>query len=178
MAGFRKHIWYKLLDEEGVPVSGAAVYIYKYNKPGIGTEINLFTYSGWLLNQPIYTDGNGVFEFYVKDDILSKNYGVGWSDQIIISWNDGAGKSGIIRGDHIFGEYKQANTLSPITSATDYTSKLNKAISNYLGYLIDNHVDSFFGSIHGCGSSSSSSSSSTSTADSSSSSSDSSAWPT
>jgi len=168
MAGFRKHIWYKLLDEEGVPVSGAAVYIYKYNKPGIGSEINLFTYSGWLLDQPIYTNANGVFEFYVKDDLLSKNYGVSWSDQIIISWNKDD-KSGIIRGDHIFGEYKQANTLSPITSATDYTSKLNKAISNYLGYLIDNHVDSAFGNIHGCGSSSSSSSSSSSVSSSSSS---------
>lgn len=172
MAGFRKHIWYKLLDEEGIPVSGAAVYIYKYNKPGIGTEINLFTtYNGnYVYNQPIYTDGNGVFEFYVKDDILSKNYGVGWSDQIIVSWNKDD-KSGIIRGDHIFGEYKQSNTLSPPTSATDYTSKLNKTISNYLGYLIDGHVDSAFGSIHGCGSSSSSSSSSTSSSSESSSSS-------
>ena len=160
MAGFRKHIWYKLLDEEGVPVSGAQVYIYKYNKPGIGNEIPLFTYSGYLLDQPIYTDANGVFEFYVKDDILSKNYGVSWSDQIIISWNDGIDKSGIIRGDHIFGEYKQGNTLSPPTSSTDYTSKLNKTISNYLGYLINSHVTGAFGAIHGCDSSSSSSSSS------------------
>ena len=68
MAGFYNHIWYKLLSEEGVPLSGASILLYDYSNP----TVQLLTYnaSGGALTQPLITDNNGVFDFYVRDHIL------------------------------------------------------------------------------------------------------------
>jgi hypothetical protein len=63
--GFLNHIWYKLLDEEGVPIPSAAVYIYSLN----GNTLTLYNASGGSASNPVYTDSTGAFEFYVKDDI-------------------------------------------------------------------------------------------------------------
>ena len=164
MAGFYNHIWYKLLSEEGVPLSGASIWLYDYSNP----TVQLLTYnaSGGALTQPLITDNNGVFDFYVRDHILDINFGYEWDTQFIISWSKDD-KSGVIRGDHLFGEYESV-------SLSGNTARRNKAISNYLGYKWNQHVDFLFGDVPGCGSSSSSSSSTSSSSSSSNSSSSSS----
>jgi hypothetical protein len=157
--GFRNHKWYKLLDEEGVPIPSASVWIYDYKRPTI--ELTLFDADDNLLTQPIYTTSEGVLEFYVKDHIRSSTNGYTWDTQFVISWSKDD-KSGIIRGDHLFGEFESV-TLS------GNVGRLNKAISNFIGWNINAHVDFDFGSTNRCGSSSSSSSSTSSSSSSSSS---------
>ena len=155
--GFFNHIWYKLLDEEGIPVPTASVWIYDYKNPT--TELTLFDENGDMLTQPISTDSEGVFEFYVKDHIRSAVDGYEWDTQFIISWSKDD-KSGLIRGDHLWGEFKSVNVSGNL-------ARLNKAISNFFGWTIDTHVDFEFGSTNRCGSSSSSSSSTSSSSSSS-----------
>ena len=144
--GFLNHIWYKLLDEEGIPMPSASVWLYWYRNPV--TPLNVFDENENALVQPLSTDSNGVLEFYVKDIIKS---GYRWDTQFIISWAKDD-KSGIIRGDHLWGNFDTANI-----SGSDGT--LNKTISNFIGWTINNHVDFKFGTTERCGSSSSSSSS-------------------
>ena len=147
--GFFNHIWYKLLDEEGIPIPTASVWIYDYKNPL--TQLTLFDENGDVLTQPISTDTEGILEFYVKDHIRSAVDGYEWDTQFIISWSKDD-KSGLIRGDHLWGEFKSVNVSGNL-------SRLNKAISNFYGWTIDTHVDFEFGSTNRCGSSSSSSSS-------------------
>jgi hypothetical protein len=159
--GFLNHIWYKLLNEEGVPVSGAEVYIYALNlSPLIIYESDGLT----EITQPIITTSGGVFEFYVQDDIGVPSGATGhysWETEYIISWNDGLGQSGIIQGDALFGRYAQVDE-------TDSSStRVNKSMSNYLGWFIQDHIDFMFGTTQNCGSSSSSSSSQSSSSSSS-----------
>jgi hypothetical protein len=150
--GFLNHIWYKLLDEEGIPLPSASVWIYWYRNPI--TELNLFDENEDAITQPLLTDSNGILEFYVKDHIKSPTQGYHWDTQFIISWMKDD-KSGIIRGDHLWGNFDSANL-----SGSDGT--LNKTISNFLGWTINTHADFQFGSTQRCGSSSSSSSSTSS----------------
>jgi hypothetical protein len=157
--GFLNHIWYKLLDEEGVPIPSAAVYIYSLN----GNTLTLYNASGGSASNPVYTDSTGAFEFYVKDDIgvpSGSNGYYPWDTEYIISWNNGV-ESGIIRGDALFGRYGQ------IDETDSGNTRLNKALSNYMGWVIQDHVDFQFGVTARCGSSSSSSSSTSSTSSSS-----------
>ena len=150
--GFLNHIWYKLLDEEGIPLPSASVWIYWYRNPV--TELNLFDENEDAITQPLTTDANGVLEFYVKDFIKSPTEGYHWDTQYIISWMKDD-KSGLIQGDHLWGNFDSANL-----SGSDGT--LNKTISNFLGWTINTHADFKFGSTQRCGSSSSSSSSTSS----------------
>jgi len=147
--GFLNHRWYKLLDEEGIPMPSASVWLYDYKNPTI--QLTLFDVSGDPLTQPLSTDSEGILEFYVKDHISSSTDGYTWDTQFIISWSYGI-KSGIIRGDHLFGEFESA-TLS------GNVGRLNRAISNFVGWNVNKHVDFDFGTTKKCGSSSSSSSS-------------------
>jgi hypothetical protein len=147
--GFLNHIWYKLRNEEGIPIPSASVWLYEYGNPT--TELYLFDENGDALTQPISTDSDGVMEFYVKDHIRSSVYGYTWDTQFIISWSKDD-KSGLIRGEHLFGEFESADL-------NGHLGRLNKAISNFVGWNIDNHVDFDMGSTVRCGSSSSSSSS-------------------
>jgi hypothetical protein len=150
MAGFRNHIWYKLLDEEGIPVSGGSIWLYNYKRP---TEpLRIFDVNGDTATYPLTTDVNGAFDFYVRDYIYSASTGYTWNQQFIISWSKDD-KSGLIRGDHLWGEFESI-------TVTGGLARLNKAMSNNLGWMFNNHVDGKFGLIVGCGSSSSSSSSS------------------
>jgi len=163
--GFLNHIWYKLLDEEGRPISNAEVYIYTLNL----NLLTIYEADGLTeITQPIVTTSGGVFEFYVQDDIGVPSGAVGhypWDTEYIISWNDGLSQSGIIEGDALFGRYAQVDE-------TDSSStRVNKAISNFIGWTIQDHIDFMFGTTDRCGSSSSSSSSDSSSSVSSSSSS-------
>lgn len=155
--GFLNHIWYKLLDEEGVPVSGGNVYIYEASNPT--TQILIYESDGLTqITQPIVTSSTGIFDFFVHDDIgvpsgiapsASGHYP--WETKYLISWSKDD-KSGILSGDSLFGEYDQVDE-------TDTNTRVNKALSNYLGWIIQDHVDFQFGTTQNCGSSSSSSSS-------------------
>lgn len=167
MRGFTKHFWYKILDDTGTPIPSASVFVYDHNSSI--TELNLFDSNEDVLSQPIMSDANGVVEFYVKDNIRSSADGYVWDKRFIISWSKDD-KSGIIRGDHLFGEFKAA-------SISSNTNRLNRTINNYLGWRFDEHVDFRIGFEHKCGYSSSSSSSSTSISSSSSSSSESAVAP-
>jgi hypothetical protein len=158
--GFCYHIWYKLLDEEGVPVPSASVWIYDHYNPT--TQLIIFDSNLDQITQPLLTTSAGVLDFYVKDHIKSITEGYVWDTQYIVSWSKDD-KSGIIRGDHLFGEFESVNVSGNL-------ARLNRAISNYQGWIIDNHVDFNFGVTHRCGSSSSSSSSSISSSSTSSSS--------
>jgi len=147
--GFLNHIWYKLLDEEGVPLDSASVWLYKY---GTTDELIVFDENENYLSQPLTTNSLGVLEFYVKDHIRPPTSGsYYWDDQYIISWLKDD-KSGIIRGDKLFGEYESVDE----TGSLDIR---NKAVSDYLGWLWESHTSFQFGTTTRCGSSSSSSSS-------------------
>lgn len=151
--GFLNHIWYKLLDEEGIPVSGANVFIYELLNPT--TEVVLYESDGTtVITQPLSTTGEGVFEFFVRDDIKANSvggHGYTWDTQYIISWSKDD-KSGIIRYDDLFGEFASVNISGS-------TTRLNKAISNFYGWTFEEHTNFMFGTTPRCGSSSSSSSS-------------------
>lgn len=164
MRGFFNHIWYKLLNEEGIPISGASIWIYDYENPV--DQLILFDENENQLTQPIFTDTEGIFDFYVKDHIKSETNGYVWDTQFIISWSKDD-KNGIIRGSHLFGDFDSVNLSGS-------NERLNKAISNFIGWSIDTHVDFNFGRTERCGSSSSSSSSESSSSSSSESSSSSS----
>lgn len=153
MSGFYNHIWYKLLDIDGVPIPSASIWIYEFDNPT--TEIILFDNNENQISQPISSDSNGVFEFYIKDNIRSSVNGYPWNTKFIISWSKDT-ESGIIKGDNLFGEFEVVS----LSGSAD--TNLNKTLSDYIGWSIDNHVDFDFGTTHRCGSSSSSSSSSTS----------------
>jgi hypothetical protein len=159
--GFYNHIWYKLLDEEGIPIPSASVWIYDHYNPT--TQLIIFDKNLDQITQPLLTTSAGVLDFYVKDHIKSITEGYIWDTQYIVSWSKDD-KSGIIRGDYLFGEFESVNVSGNL-------ARLNRAMSNYQGWTIDNHVDFNFGVTHGCGSSSSSSTSSSSISSSSSSSS-------
>jgi uncharacterized GH25 family protein len=61
--GFLNHIWYKLLDEEGRPISNATVFFYDKNLvPLITYTSNDMTTSASSAS----TNSQGVFEFYVQ----------------------------------------------------------------------------------------------------------------
>ncbi len=159
--GFRNHIWYKLLDDTGVPIPNANIFIYDYRNPT--TEIVIYDENGSELIQPITTDANGVFEFYVKDNINADDTGgtgYVWDTQFIISWSQGV-RSGIIQGDHLFGEFESVNVSGNL-------DRRNRAISDFLGWSFRTHVDFQVGDELRCGSLSSSSSSSSSNSSSSS----------
>lgn len=134
--GFLNHIWLKLLDEEGVPISGATIYLYEYVNGSLGSQLNICDSVGVSASQPIFTDYNGVFEFYVKDHIRANSeggYGYPWDTQYVISWSKDD-KSGVLTGDHLFGEFESVVTSGSNTS-------MNKAISNYIGWVLQTHVD-------------------------------------
>lgn len=151
--GFLKHIWYKLLDEEGVPIPSASVWLYEYASPA--TPLNVFDSNQDEITLPLQTDANGVLSFYVKDHIRSSTKGYIWDSQYILSWSKDD-KSGIIRGDHLFGEFESV-------SLSGNLSRLNRTISNYIGWKLNDHINFNFGTTVRCGSSSSSSSSTSST---------------
>ena len=148
--GFLQHICYKLLDEFGIPISNASVWIYDFANPT--TQLYIFDENLNLITQPLLTTSGGVIDFYVKDHIMSSTEGYTWNTQYIISWSKND-KSGIIKGDHLFGEFESVNINKT-------GRRLNKAISNFQGWTINNHVNFSFGSEYRCGLSSSSSSSS------------------
>ena len=157
--GFLNHIWFKLLSEEGVPVPSAAITVLSLNLQ----PITLFDSTGVSgSTDPIYTDTQGIFDFYVKDDIGNPSGGYPWNTRYVISWNDGVDKSGLINAGKLFGDYEQVDE-------TDTNSRINKAMSNWLGFEIEEHVNFMFGTTARCGSSSSSSSSESSSSESSSS---------
>jgi hypothetical protein len=158
--GFLQHIWYKLLDQTGVPINGASVWLYEYDNPT--TQLNVFDENLDPITQPLLTTSGGVLDFYVKDEFRSSTEGYVWDKQYIISWSKDD-KSGIIRGDHLFGEFKPVNLSGSST-------RRNKTISNYQGWSIENHMNFEFGLENRCGSTSSSSISSSSSSESSSSS--------
>lgn len=157
--GFFNHIWYKLLDEDGVPIPSASIWIYDYENPTI--QIVVFDSNERQVTQPLSTDSNGYFNFYVKDNIKSKTKGYSWDNRFIISWSKDD-KSGVVSGNHLFGEFKTV-------SVSGNTTRLSKAISNFYGWLFETHVDAGFGEGNRCISISSSSSSSSSDSSSSSS---------
>jgi hypothetical protein len=155
--GSCKHIWYKLITEEGIPIPSASVWLYDYANPT--TQLIIFDKNLDQITQPLLTTSGGVLDFYVKDDIKSATEGYVWDTQYIISWSKDD-KSGIINGDHLFGEYESVNVSGSSTV-------LNKTMSDFQGWTIDNHVNFKFGNVYRCGSSSSSSSTSTSSSSSS-----------
>jgi hypothetical protein len=161
--GFLNHIWYKLLDEEGVPLVGATIFIYDLSL----SPLTLYNASGGVITQPITSDSTGAFEFFVKDDIGVPSGSAGhypWDTEYRISWSKDD-KIGFISGDALFGRFAQVDE-------TDASStRVNKALSNFIGWTIQNHTDYMFGENDRCGSSSSSSSSQSSSSSSSSSSS-------
>jgi hypothetical protein len=56
-----------------------------------------------------------------------------------------------IQGDALFGRYAQ------VDETDSSNTRVNKAMSNYLGWFIQDHIDFMFGTTQNCGSSSSSS---------------------
>jgi len=168
MRGFLNHIWYKLLDEEGIPVSGATIFLYDYET----TELNLVDSTGNNISQPLTTNSEGIFDFYVKDHIKANaegGYGYEWDNKYIISWSKDD-KSGLIANDNLFGSFRSVEISGSST-------QLNRAISNYIGWALEYHANFMFGTTPRCGSTSSSSSSESSSSFSSSSSSFFSALP-
>lgn len=122
--------WYRLLDDDGVPISGADVYVYKVKS---SDTLTLFNVTGGSLSQPLTTDSNGAFQFFVKDKIEDAINGYDWEQEFRIKWKKGDEK-GTIQGDHLFGEYDQIDINSN-------DNVKNKAISNDLARIWNEHVD-------------------------------------
>jgi len=118
-----KHFWYSLRDGEGIPMTGESVYIYKH---GTSNELNIFDSTETQLSQPLTTDSEGIFEFYVKD-IYSSGYLP--SQKMTISWSVNS-----IDNLDIFDKMYQVDETS--TNIDE-----NKLISNQLAYTWETHKD-------------------------------------
>jgi len=133
-----KHFWYTLLDKEGEAVSNANIYIYE---SGTTTELSVYDYLTAKIAQPIITDSEGIFEFYVKDQHESSdNYGP--SQRMKISWSASASSiTGEIDNAEIFDKvYKFEDFNAGDYQPNDYTYK-NKLVSNQTAYNWNTHKD-------------------------------------
>ena len=119
-----KHFWYSLRDEEGIPILGESVYIYKN---GTTNELDIFNSAGTQLSQPLTTNTSypsGAFDFYVKD-IYSSGYDA--SQKMTISWSTGS-----VDNLDIF-------TNLYIVDETDTNTNPNKLVSNQMTYNWETH---------------------------------------
>jgi len=131
-----KHFWYTLLDSEGEAVPNADVYVYEADTT---TEISVYNQSSVSITQPIVTDSEGIFEFYVKDQYESSdNYNP--DQRMKLSWSVSAGTvSGEIDNAEIFDKvYKFEDFNEGDTQPTDYAYK-NKLVSNQKAYNWTTH---------------------------------------
>ena len=129
-----KHFWYTLLDKEGESVPNANVYVYE---AGTSTELSVYDFQFIKVNQPIITDSDGIFEFYVRDQYESSdNYGP--NQRMKISWSASASSViGEIDNAEIFDKvYKFEDFNAGDYQPTDYTYK-NKLTSNQKAYNWD-----------------------------------------
>lgn len=121
-----KHFWYSIRDDDGKPIPGESVYIYK---DGTTTELNIFNSAGVQLSQPLTTTStapSGEFDFYVKD-IYDSGYLP--SQKMEISWSLGS-----VDDLDIFDNLYMVDE----TDSTD--TDTNKLISNQLGYTWNTHI--------------------------------------
>jgi len=116
-----KHFWYSLKDEDGEPIPSQSVYIYKN---GTTDELTIFNSSGIQLSQPLTTDSDGIFEFYVKDEWSS---GYTASQKMTIDWGDGS-----IDNLDIF------ENIYSVDETSTNTDK-NKLVSNQQAYNWETH---------------------------------------
>ena len=115
-----KHFWYSLKNEEGVPIIGQPVYIYKH---GTTDELDIFNSAEVSASQPLTTSSvepSGVFEFYVKD-IYSSGYSA--SQKMTINWGLGS-----IDNLDIFDK------IYPVDETDSIDTDKNKLISNNFAY--------------------------------------------
>jgi len=133
-----KHFWYTLLDNEGEAVPNADVYVYE---AGTSTEISIYNQSSISITQPIITDSEGIFEFYVKDQYeSSNNYGPG--QRMKLSWSASASSViGEIDNAEIFDKvYRFEDFNAGDTQPIDYSYK-NKLVSNQSAYNWTTHTN-------------------------------------
>jgi len=133
-----KHSWYTLLDNIGEAVPDANVYVYEANT---STELLVYNYLNVEINQPIITDSDGIFEFYVKDQYeSSNNYTPDQRMKISWSTNDSS-ISGEINNIEIFDKiYKFEDFNEGDYQPADYSYK-NKLVSNQKAYNWESHID-------------------------------------
>lgn len=133
--GFLNHIYLKLLDNEGVPISNANIRLYEYVNGSQGNTLHTVTSAGVSASNILTTDTDGSFDFYVKDHIRANSeggWGYTWDTQYVINWSKGS-ESGTISESHLFGEFE-----SFVPSASNV---MNKAISDYIGWTLQDHID-------------------------------------
>ncbi len=138
----RYHFWQFLIDETGAPIKNAEINIFL-----AGTDTPLYVYfnetgpDGTNKIPQLYTNANGLFEFWVGM-VDSDEHGYTADTKIKISWS----KMGVFDGqiDYI--------NVFPMFHPVDLISndiKKNKLISNELGKRWDSHVKSDNHIIHG-----------------------------
>lgn len=114
-----KHFSFILRNENGDPICGQSVYIYKY---GTTNELDIFYSSGNQITQPLVTssvDPSGSFNFYVKDE-WSGGYTA--DQKMTIDWG-----LGNVTGIDIFDKLYRVDETSTSTDK-------NKLISNKQAY--------------------------------------------
>jgi len=121
-----KHFWYSLRDDEGIPISGQQVYIYKH---GTTDELDIFNSIETQISQPLITTStspSGIFDFYIKD-IHSSGYLA--SQKMTIDWSLGS-----VDNLDIFDKIYPVNE-------TDTDSDKDKSTSNQLAYNLEIHKE-------------------------------------
>lgn len=130
----RKHIWYNLKDEEGQPINEANINLYL---TGTATEATIYnsvsTSAG--LDQPVISDSDGFFEFYLGDQFEDlPNIGYSPTQYFDLVWSSPSG-SGIVDGLQLF------DLIFPVDETDSTDTEKNKMLSNELAYKFTTHVD-------------------------------------
>jgi hypothetical protein len=131
----RKHIWYFLKDEEGVPINEAQINIYLTGTTTEATIYDSYTTSAAIAQTDIISNPIGYFDFYIGDQFEeSPNIGYTPDQYFDLVWTK-TGNSGIIDGLQFFELLYQVDE-------TDLTSTYkDKMVNNELAYRWDYHVD-------------------------------------
>lgn len=138
----RIHYWQYLVDEEGRPLSGVEVYVYKaaqtdpvwlYPSETGGTAFKSYPVGdGGTLSDIILTGLDGFFEFWIGDQDEASGYSE--MQKFKLAWY----KTGVASG-----EIDYISIFTPIAEVdeTDTSVTKNKMLSNFLAKKWNDHSD-------------------------------------
>ena len=137
---YTKHFWYNLLDKYGAPVSAGLVYIYEAEST---TEINVYNEEETKVSQPLSTDSDGIFEFYIRKDETTDSTALSGSYtadvKMKLTWSASPDISGTVDNIEIFPQiYPVDDSITTLTS--EHIKKIN-TVSNANAYKWDIHDD-------------------------------------
>lgn len=144
----RFHYWQFLVDNSGVPISGADVTVRIAGKNIYGDLANIYiSENGNTLaqNSIVSTTTNGYFEFWIASKTQDNVFGYDIDTKFCIQWDKGGATRGYIDYVDIVRQYVTSVDINSDDIRTD------KTISNYLARRWNTHVDSTVetGSPHG-----------------------------